>query len=808
MNYPENIEENLGINQILAEISDLCISEMGREFAAKMKFSTNRALVCQWVRQVDEMKGILGNFAGSFPQSDYVDLRPWLGKILIEENYLSVEEWKDWKRGLVVLHDSIHFFNGLIQEEAYHEIHQLTKNQLIKMEELDVHFRDFIPIIKELEVIFDVEGNISPMASPALSEIRKKKNEEERGLRKTMESLLSQARKEGWIGKDFSLSIRNGRLVIPIEAEHKRKIKGFVQDESDTGKTVFLEPSEALAANNEIRTLELAERREIIEILKRLTRRIRPLVPLIKQLSNWLGIIDFIRAKAKWAIENQAIAPKILEEPGMDWNQARHPILEKSLKKLGKKMVPLSIKLRKDQRLMVVSGPNAGGKSVSLTTMGINQYLFQMGQLVPMGEGSSIGFFDKIFLEMGDQQNIENELSTYSSHLKNMQYFLEKMNPKTLILVDEFGAGTEPSLGGAIAEAILEKFAENGAFGAINTHYGNLKNLADKLPGLFNAAMKYDTNHLEPLYELEIGKPGSSFAFEIAQKIGFNKKIIDLAKSKLNKKQVDLDKLLLETAAEKQVWEAKSKGLSEEEKQLKELKAHYSQLKNALEENKKFILDQAKKEAKTIIKESNQLIEKTIREIKETKAEKIETKKLREEIQKHEAEKLHLKPEKPKNERPELKIIEGEIGVGDWVLMDSGAYGQISGIKGKDFEVVLGDFKTLVKKQKLTKILAPKQEKNHARNKGLDMNTKLAHFSIDLDIRGKRGEEVLGLLDSYINDAILVGVLEVRIIHGKGDGILRKLVRNYLKNFKQIGKMHDEHADRGGAGVTIVVFRD
>lgn len=806
MNYPENIEEKLGIKQIHTEILEKCVSEMGREFCFKMKFSNNFKLVSQWVKQVDEMKSILENYSSEFPQTDYVDLRPWLSRVRIEENYLSVEEWKEWKRGLTVLHDTIKFFTSLGDEDDYPEIKNLSQLQLEKMQEIGLHFQDFIPIIKELEKVFDAEGNISPTASPALAGIRTKKNAEERGLRKTMDSILANARKEGWIGKDFSLSIRNGRLVIPIEVEHKRKIRGFVQDESDTGKTVFLEPAEALAANNEIRSLELAERREIIQILTKLTSKVRPLVPLIKQLSTWIGLIDFIRAKAKWAIEHQAIAPKIENTQLLDWKNARHPILEKSLKKSGKSIIPLNIRLSDQHRLMVVSGPNAGGKSVTLTTIGINQYLFQMGCLVSMDEGSSIGFFDQVFLDIGDQQNIENELSTYSSHLTNMKYFMENVNRKTLLLIDEFGTGTEPALGGAIAEAILETFADKGGFGAINTHYGNLKNLADKKPGMFNAAMKYDTEKLEPLYELETGKPGSSFAFEIAKKIGFKEEILNRAKNKLGKKQVDLDKILLETAAEKQLWEAKNVGLAEQERQLEELKEQYFKLKNSLDENKKFILDQAKKEAKTLIKESNQLIEKTIREIKEKSAEKEITKNLRKEIKSHEEEKLSLPTEKKKEENTELIKIAGEISIGDWVELESGGYGQVLAVKGKDLEVVMGSIKTFVKKNKLTKIKAPKQEKNTFSSKGMDINSKMANFKIDLDIRGKRGEEVFGILDSYVNDAILVGAMEIRIVHGKGDGILRKLVREHLRNYKQVKKIYDEHPDRGGAGVSIVQF--
>jgi len=836
MNYPSNLSEKLGFDQVQNQIKAYCISNLGIEFAEKMKFSNKFHLVKQWVDQVDEMKSLMANHGGEWPQTDYFDLRPWLAPLSLEGNYLSAESWRDWQRALDVLFQCIRFFEH-ISSEQYPELHQLTHSYLQRNEEMDLNYRSLIPIIQALDQVFDINGQIKENASAELGEIRRKKLAEEQGLRKKLDQMLAQAQKEGWVSKDFSLSLRNGRMVIPIAAEHKRKIRGFVHDESDTGKTVFLEPADALAANNEIKSLESAERREIQAILAKLSDRVRPLVPMLNQWMQWLGLIDFIRAKAIWAEEHQAILPKLSEGQAFEWKNARHPLLENSLKKIGKKINPLNIALTNELRIMVVSGPNAGGKSVTLSTIGLLQYLFQSGCLVPVEENSSIGFYQQIFLDMGDEQNLENELSTYSSHLSNMRHFLHYANAKTLLLVDEFGTGTEPGLGGAIAESILEKLADKGSFGAINTHYGNLKSLASTKKGLFNAAMKYDTVHLEPLYELELGQPGSSFAFEIAHKIGLPDQIIQSAKSKLNKKQVDFDKLLLETSTEKQIWESKNIALEEQNKQSKVIKEQYESLKQHLDEEQKNILNAAKAEAKRLIKEANQKIEQTIREIKENEAEKERTKKVRLELAnfaetklkseqsekwKVESEKLKVEnfnksegldfkiaPSEAGGKSEKLKVEGGKLYAGDWVFIDNGAHeatlAQILEVKAKDAVVALGGIKSTVKLNRLTRVKAPKQEKKkYLASSGVDLTSKMAHFSQTLDIRGKRGEEVYGILDHYLNDALLTGVIEVKILHGKGDGILRNLVREQLRRYPQVRKFEDEHADRGGAGITVV----
>ncbi len=810
MNYPENIAEKLGFDHIQRDISHACLSPMGAEFAAKMKFSTRHSVVKSWVTQVDEMKQIMAEHGGEWPQQDYYDLRAWFAPLSLEGHYLTPEDWRDWHRGLDILVQMIRFFTNL-DAEKFPEISRITQQYQAKETEMGLDFRQLIPLIQELDRVFDTNGQIKETASPALGDLRRKRFAEEQNLRKKLDSYIQQAYKEGWVSKDFSLTLRNGRMVIPLAAEHKRKIKGFVQDESDTGKTVYLEPADALVLNNEIKSLESAERREIIQILSRLSDRVRPMVPMLSAWFQWLGVIDFVRAKAVWSIEHEAILPHIQATPHVEWRAARHPILEESLTKIGKKIKPLDITLDAQKRIMVVSGPNAGGKSVTLSTIGLLQYLFQSGCLVPVAEGSTMGFFDQIFLDMGDEQNLENELSTYSSHLSNMRYFLQHAQDKTLLLVDEFGTGTEPSLGGAIAESILEKLADKGSYGAINTHFGNLKSLADRKAGLFNAAMRYDTAHLEPQFILDMGKPGSSFAFEIAQKIGLPAQIIENARKKLGKNQVDFDKLLMETETEKQIWESKNSSLAAQLAQAERIKEQYASLKQLLEEDQKRLLNSAKAEAKQLIKDANQKIEQTIREIKEKSAEKEATKAIRNSLTDFATEKL-ANPVKKVEPKPVITKPTGIIEVGSWVAIKQadgqGAVGQVLEIKGKDAVVALGSIRSTIKLNRLEKAATPKAEKaSKVAMRGIDMNSRMAQFSLTLDVRGKRGEEVYVILDQYMNDAILLGVPEVHILHGKGDGILRALVKEQLKRYREIKSVQDEHADRGGAGISIIQFK-
>ncbi|MDR6563218.1 MULTISPECIES: endonuclease MutS2 [unclassified Arcicella] len=812
MLYPQNIEQKLGFDRIREHLNELCVSSLGRAFVNKIRFADNYDLIQKMIRQVAEMKDILQFEPQAFPAQNYLDVNHQLSKAAIEGAFLTEEEFFDLKLSLRTIQECLRFFDNK-EPEAYPQLRELVGTAF----SADLNLRQ---ILDSLDKVIDDRGKLKDNASPELQAIRRRIQSQEIELRKKLESILKMARSNGWISDDFSLTLRGGRMVIPIAAEHKRKIKGFVHDESDTGKTVFMEPTEVLEANNEIRELESAERREIIRILMELTTRVRPHVPVLRKAYTFLGIIDFIRAKARLAIEINGIAPLSLNSQIVDWKNAVHPLLFLSFKKQGKKVQPLSITLDSDQRILLISGPNAGGKSVTLKTLGLVQYMYQCGLLVPMAEHSTIGIFRSVFIDIGDEQSLENDLSTYSSHLTNMKYFLINSDRKTLFLIDEFGTGTEPTLGGAIAESILEDLNRSGAYGAINTHYTNLKTFADRTKGLVNGAMRYDAEHLEPLYELEIGKPGSSFAIEIAYKIGLPKAIIDKSKQKIGNQQVSFEKLIKELEIEKKVFADKNVENAQKQRKLDQLLEQYNSLKTYLDTEKKTILNTAKVQAKELIKNTNQKIEATIKEIREQGAEKLATKEIRQDLvdfqeslvlEKVAAKKPSPKEEKEKEEREEIEVILGEISVGSLVrIKGQEALGEVLSLRGKDAEIAIGDLKTTVKINRLEKI-SRKEFKQRTTSVtkivGVDMNDKLMNFSFNLDLRGKRGEEALVEVDKFMNDAIMVGYNELRIVHGKGDGILRNLIRQHLRGYKQVANTQDEHADRGGAGVTLVSMK-
>lgn len=834
MLYPKNIEQKLGFDRIRELLNEACISPLGQAFVEKIRFSDNYDLIQKMVRQVAEMKEIMQFDASSFPAQNYLDVNTQLSKASIEGAFLSEEEFYDIKRSLRTIQECLRFFEGKEPEQfpqlrelmvsAFREkIRKNTETEEEEDEDTELSaskepFRNPVleirGLIDALDKIIDDRGKLKDNASAELQNIRRKLNAEENDLRKKLESILRHARSNGWITDDFSLTVRNGRMVIPIAAEHKRKLKGFIHDESDTGKTVFMEPAETLESNNVIKELEAAEKREIVRILMDLTSRIRPQVPLLRKAYTFLSIVDFIRAKAKLAISMNGLAPLAANTQLVDWKNAVHPLLYLSFQKQGKKVVPLNIKLDKEQRILLISGPNAGGKSVTLKTLGLIQYMYQCGLLVPMREDSTIGIFKNVFIDIGDEQSLENDLSTYSSHLTNMKYFLTFSEKKTLFLIDEFGTGTEPSLGGAIAESILEDLNKSGAYGAINTHYTNLKAFADKTNGLVNGAMRYDAEHLEPMYELEIGKPGSSFAIEIAYKIGLPKSVIDKSKHKLGNSQVNFEKLLKELEIEKKVFSEKNLENATKQRKLDALLEQYDSLKTYLETEKKTIMNTAKLQAKQLVKDANQKIEATIREIREQGAEKLATKEVRQVLETFEKQELKLEnvPEKASEKTEEIEVIEGEISVGSLVrIKGQEALGEVLGLKGKDVEVAIGDLKTTIKLNRLEKISRKEfKQKTSPRPKltGIDLNEKMMNFSFNLDLRGKRGEEALVDVDNFMNDAIMLGYPELRIVHGKGDGILRNLIRTHLRGYKQVGNMQDEHADRGGAGVTVVKMKD
>lgn len=795
MLYPSNLEQKINFLKIKELLKDECTSSLGKEYVDRMAFSSDYNLVTKLLDQTEEFQRII--ISGElFPSSHFTNLTPYLEKAKLEGAFLDEEDFFELKAALLTLKGCISFFQK--NSEFYPVLSQLL-GLLIDLD---------LGLLKAIDAIIDEKGKIRSNASKELQLIRAQIIYEEGRLRKVMDRIFKEARAKGLTPEDASMTIRGGRLVIPVAAENKRKLRGFIHDESATGQTVFMEPEEALDINNEIRDLEYMERREIIKILTQLTDRLRPAIPALRKATNFLGLIDFIRAKAKFARKTESAKPEIIKERNLSWTRARHPLLEMALKTQGKKITPLDVKLGGHERILVISGPNAGGKSVALKTVALLQYMLQSGLLIPVHPDSKSSLFDNFFIDIGDEQNLENDLSTYSSHLMSMKHFTQFANRKTILFIDEFGTGTEPQFGGAIAEAILLSLNKLGAFGVITTHYGNLKQVANKNQGLVNGAMRYDVDRLEPLYQLEIGKPGSSFALEIASKIGISKEILEYAKANIGEERVRYDRLLTQLENEKNQYsvllaEAKSK-----EKLLKTRLQEYNQMKETLELTKKKYIQEAKQEAKALLDQTNKKIESAIREIKEGKAEKEVTKQIRKEL---EVFKEEVKPEKLVIKDPEIEVIGGKISEGDWVrLKDNGAIAEVLRIKNNEAEIAIGELKSNVKISRLEKIShtqVKKEVKAIASRGGYNTNEKMMDFSYNLDLRGKRGEEILPLIQTFIDEGHMLGVKDLRIVHGKGDGILREITRNLLKHMNQVKKMEDEHADRGGAGVTLVTLK-
>jgi DNA mismatch repair protein MutS2 len=818
MLYPENIEAKIGFDQIRELLKKECLSTLGQAYVEKMKFSSDHQLIGNLIAQTAEFKKILQQDL-SFPSKDYIDAAPYFEKIKPAGSLLEPENFRDLKLSLFTIASCINFFDRFPDEE-YTALRALTK-------EINLDRN----IFRRIDKVVDDNGLVKDGASSELWDIRRSLITQQSGLRKELDRILKSVKKDGFADEHVEITIRSGRMVIPILAEYKRKIKGFIHDESATGQTVFIEPAEIFEVNNQIKELEHQERREILKILIELTDEIRPLVPELKKAYKFLALIDFIRAKALLGIKMNAAAPQIEKTQVIRWVKARHPLLYLSFKKQNaaavvpsladatlsdatlanaREVVPLNISLNKEKRILIISGPNAGGKSVCLKTVGLLQYMFQCGLLLPLEEFSVMGIFKDIFIDIGDEQSIENDLSTYSSHLKNMKHFLSFAGNKSLVLIDEFGTGTEPHFGAAIAEAVLEQLNKPAIYGVITTHYSNLKSFAENTEGVVNGAMRFDIEKLEPLYELEIGNPGSSFALEIATKIGLPKDIIESSKLKLGEEQVSYDKLLRELELEKTKALRQNEKLKNKTAELDKLLAEYTESKEFIDTHKKKLLNEAKAEAKELLKEVNQKIENTIKEIREKKGDKDATKKLRSDLEDFNES---LKPEEVKDAEPKYEVIPGEIKARDLVrVKNTGALGEIISIKDKDAEIMIGDLKSTVKINRLDKISRKEYrshlgEENIARSKGINLHEKMGNFSPNIDLRGKRGEEALKEIDSLIDSAIIFASPELKIVHGKGDGILRTLIREHLKTYKEVKSFTDEHADRGGAGVTLVKLK-
>lgn len=794
MLYPSNLEQKINFFKIKEYLKAECTSALGMHYVDRIAFSSDFRMVSKLLDQTEEFRQIL--ISGElFPSSNFTNLNPYLEKAKLENSFLDLGDFHEIKLALQTIKTCISFFQK--NEEYYPTLSQL----LGLLMELD------LGLLTSIDVVLDEKGQMRSNASRELQLIRTQILYEESRLRKVMDRIFKEAKGKGLTPEDSAITIRSGRMVIPVAAENKRKLRGFIHDESATGQTVYMEPGEALDINNEIQDLEYMERREIIKILTKLTDRLRPAIPSLRKATNFLGLIDFIRAKAKFAAKTESCKPILTKERQLTWKKSRHPILEMALKPQGKQIVPLDVTLAGQERLLVISGPNAGGKSVALKTVALLQYMLQCGLLIPVHPDSKSSLFDNFFIDIGDEQNLENDLSTYSSHLMSMKHFSLFANKKTILFIDEFGTGTEPQFGGAIAESILLELNKLGAFGVVTTHYGNLKQVANKNQGLVNGAMRYDVDKLEPLYQLEIGKPGSSFALEIASKIGIPKDILDYAKSQIGEERVRYDRLLTQLENERNNYLALLKDLQAKEKLLKTRLREYNELKETLELTKKRYLQEAKQEAKSLLDETNKKIEATIRQIKEGNAEKEATKQVRKNLDEF---KERVKPEKNVIKDPEIIVVGGKIEPGDWVrLKDNGAIAEVMSVKGKEVELSIGDLKSKVKLSRLEKISQGeiKREMKAAANRSsYNTNEKMMDYSPNLDIRGKRGEEILQLIQTFVDEGYMLGLKDLRIVHGKGNGILRDLTRNFLREMKQVRHMEDEHADRGGAGVTLVTL--
>ena len=823
--YPENFEAKIGFDKIRELIKSRCLSSLGKELVDEIDFCINYDTLSETLSLVNEFVIIIREME-NFPTSYYFDLREALAKIRIEGRFLETEELFDLKRSLETISGIVRFLK------------QTKDEQLPYLKRLLSGVQVYPYVIERIDSILNKYGKIKDNASPELSHIRKELLSKQSNVSKRLQAILKKAQDDGLVEDDTSVAMRDGRAVIPIASAHKRKLSGIVHDESATGKTSYIEPAEVVEMNNQIRELEYSEMREIIRILTAFSNDIRPYLPDLMQSYTFLGKIDFIRAKAIYAIEIEAIKPYIDKECQLDWEGAVHPLLMMALRRENRKVVPLNIRLTAQKHILLISGPNAGGKSVCLKTVGLLQYMLQCGFLIPVKQNTVAGIFDKIFIDIGDEQSIENDLSTYSSHLMNMKFFLKNSTDKTLVMIDEFGTGTEPLLGGAIAESILAQLNEMRVFGVITTHYTNLKHFASSTEGIENAAMMYDSSKMEPLFQLDIGKPGSSFAFEIARKIGLPENILQEATDKIGKDHINFDKHLRDIVRDKRYWETKRMKIRKVEKTLDDLAEKYETDLSSLDKQRKEIILKARQEADQILSEANKRIENTIREIRETQADKEKTKQIRaklvefkQEIEETSAvqddfisqkiQKLKEKEsrrnekraeKKPQEQKEKVKEEEPDVWKpGDKVVMDGNQnIGEILELNDKNAVVAFGQIRTSVSRDKLQKITnneAKKIQKTYNQtmpniNKG--MSEKRLTFKTEIDVRGQRAEEALQLIRTWIDDAIMLDFSELRILHGKGNGILKEMIRNYLKTEPAIKSYHDEHVQFGGAGITVV----
>ena len=823
------LEIKLGFDRIRRQIADHCSTPGARELVADMTFVTSAREVVYNQDIAEEVRVAL-LMEQYFPKGELVEFSAVVAKLAIEGTFLEADELLLLREGLRSVAEATKLFAG-------------AKNKYPIMAALSEKISHFPEVVGHIDTLIDRHGEIRDNASAELYEIRRAIRAHEGQAAKRLQAVLAEAIRNGIVEEGASLSVREGRPVIPVAASNKRKLKGFVHDESATGKTVYIEPVEVVEINNALRELEYAERRECVRILTELSDSIRPLAGDMAESRRYLTYFDFLRAKARWAVENDAYKAIHSEEGILRLVGARHPLLQQSHAKEKKEVVPLDLVLNGARRILVISGPNAGGKSVCLKTVGLLQYMFQSGVAIPAASVSELPIFDNIFIDIGDQQSIDNDLSTYSSHLTNMKEMLAGASPRTLVLIDEFGSGTEPTIGGAIAEAILERFVESGTYGIITTHYTNIKYFASNHSGVANGAMMFDVQNIRPLFRLEMGEPGSSFAIEIARKIGLPEQIIRNAAEKVGSDIMSLERQLREVARNRNYWEQKRERIRIADKRVEEMESEYAERLQRLKDERTAIIRQAKEDAKEILDQTNRTIENTVRVIRESQAEKETTRLARREIEamremvesdvdylSAESEKVAREMEKierRRQKRAERKAQRGEqtaevkqeeptvlpVVVGAKVrIVGQDGVGEVTSIKGKKATVAIGQIMTTIALDRLEAISNSEFKKQTRPTSArtvvsVDISSRKLNFKDSIDIRGMRAAEAMDVVQDFIDDAIMVGIGSVSILHGKGTGALKEEVRRYLRYIPSVASATDDHPDRGGAGITVVKFK-
>ena len=817
MIYPSNFEAKIGFTTVRKEINSRCISTMGQYCCEQMHFTSRYDEVMLWLNQTNEFLSILQT-KREFPLNYYFDMRSTLKAISVPGSHLSAESLFNLQRSLATVSEIGRFFERSDDGNAspYPNLARLAKTM-----------QSFPEIVNEIGRILDKNGNIKDNASPLLQELRRAIASAMASINGLLRKVINAGREAGYLDKDTTPSVRDGRLVIPVSPMHKRKLRGIVHDESASGRTIFIEPEEVVETNNRIREAEAEVKREIVRILTEVTDMIRPHAEELLATYRVLGLIDFIRAKAVFAQDIDGQMPHIEKEPHVELYHAIHPALLLSLREQGKEVVPLNIELNREQRILLISGPNAGGKSVCLKTVGVVQYMMQCGVLPTVYYNSHMGIFNSIFIDIGDQQSIEDDLSTYSSHLQNMKMFLNRGDKRSLVLIDEFGSGTEPQIGGAIAQAILEQLNKSRIMGVITTHYQNLKQFADEAPGIVNGAMLYDRQKMKPLFQLSIGYPGSSFAIEIARKTGIPHEVIDKASEIVGSDYINMDKYLLDIVRDRKYWENKRYDIRQKEKKLNAIAEQYNERLEKLNNEYKAIIKQAREEAQDIIAKSNSKVEQTIKGIKEVQAHKEQTKLVRQQLEdfkqrlaeEGDSELKDLKPMRPVTKQPKQgkakknhiakPDMNAPLQAGDSVLLKGGAstVGTIITVDEKYAVVAFGSIKTRVETSRLERTLrkdTAREKPSITKSTADDIRHRQLHFKPEIDVRGMRADEAVQAVIYFIDDALQFTYKTVRILHGTGTGALKEAIRMYLNTVPDVKNYHDEHVQLGGAGITVV----